>query len=133
MNSFNLEKPVLKEPTTKQPKPVTSTVGPKEQLMYLANLLNFQVISLVLLSNPDSISLCLISLPQVGFSDFPKGTHGNYLTLLTLSTSPPQLCHGSGSTPEESNSNAAAKALELLRDLGLDIVENKELSSQKND
>ncbi|XP_063700705.1 double-stranded RNA-binding protein Staufen homolog 2 [Culicoides brevitarsis] len=105
----NKEKSVQKEkePVNKQPAKATTTssVGPKQQLMYLANLLDF----------------------QVEFSDFPKGTHGNYLTLLTLSTSPPQLCHGSGSTPEESNSNAAAKALELLRDLGLDIVENKEL------
>lgn len=50
-----------------------------------------------------------------------------------MSTSPPQLCHGSGSTPEESNSNAAAKALQLLRDLGLDIIENKELQRHKID
>lgn len=75
-------------------------VNPKQQLLYLAQILDF----------------------QVQFSDFPKGNHGEFLTLVTLSTNPPQLLHGSGKTMEESNDQAAMKALGLLRKLGLGII-----------
>lgn len=75
-------------------------VNPKQQLLYLAQILDF----------------------QVAFSDFPKGNHGEFLTLVTLSTNPPQLLHGSGNTMEESNDQAALKALSLLRELGLGII-----------
>ncbi|XP_058834357.1 double-stranded RNA-binding protein Staufen homolog 2 [Topomyia yanbarensis] len=74
-----------------------------EQLMYLAQLLKFEVI----------------------FSDFPKGNHGEYLTLVTLSTEPPQLCHGSGASLEESHDEAARGALEILSKIGLDNVKPK--------
>lgn len=75
----------------------------KEQLMYLAQLLKFEVM----------------------FSDFPKGNHGEYLTLVTLSTDPPQLCHGSGASLEESHDEAARGALEILSKIGLDNVKPK--------
>ncbi|XP_065086475.1 double-stranded RNA-binding protein Staufen homolog 2 [Ochlerotatus camptorhynchus] len=75
----------------------------KEQLMYLAQLLKFDVM----------------------FSDFPKGNHGEYLTLVTLSTEPPQLCHGSGASLEESHDEAARGALEILSKIGLDNVKPK--------
>lgn len=75
----------------------------KEQLMYLAQLLKFDVM----------------------FSDFPKGNHGEYLTLVTLSTEPPQLCHGSGASLEQSHDEAARGALEILSKIGLDNVKPK--------
>ncbi|XP_053690443.1 maternal effect protein staufen-like [Sabethes cyaneus] len=75
----------------------------KEQLMYLAQLLKF----------------------EVTFSDFPKGNHGEFLTLVTLSTEPPQLCHGSGASLEESHDEAARGALEILSKIGLDNVKPK--------
>lgn len=71
--------------------------------MYLAQLLKFDVM----------------------FSDFPKGNHGEYLTLVTLSTEPPQLCHGSGASLEESHDEAARGALEILSKIGLDNVKPK--------
>lgn len=64
-------------------------------------------------------------LPQVQFSDFPKGNHGEYLTLITLNTDPPQLCHGSGKTLEASHDQAALTTLNLLSELGLDNVRPK--------
>lgn len=79
-------------------------VNPKQQLLYLAQILDF----------------------QVQFSDFPKGNHGEFLTLVTLSTNPPQLLHGSGKTMEESNDQAAMKALTLLRKLGLGIIKKSD-------
>lgn len=62
---------------------------------------------------------------QVQFSDFPKGNHGEYLTLITLNTDPPQLCHGSGKTLEASHDQAALTTLNLLSELGLDNVRPK--------
>lgn len=99
-------------PAPPAPPATTSTasadVGPmKKQLMYLAQLLKFEVM----------------------FSDFPKGNHGEYLTLVTLSTEPPQLCHGSGASLEESHDEAARGALEILSKIGLDNVKPKGSSS----
>lgn len=101
------EKPEVQSKVDASPPTPANTISlvkPKQQLLYLAQLLDF----------------------QVQFSDFPKGNHGEYLTLVTLSTFPPQLCHGSGNTMEESNDNAATKALALLRELGLDIIKKPE-------
>ncbi|XP_061506208.1 double-stranded RNA-binding protein Staufen homolog [Anopheles gambiae] len=88
----------------------TSSVAPKadigakkEQLLYLAQLLKF----------------------EVQFSDFPKGNHGEYLTLVILSTEPPQLCHGSGASLQESHDEAARGALEILSKIGLHNVKPK--------
>ena len=64
------------------------------------------------------------SLIQVQFSDFPKGNHGEYLTLITLTTEPPQLCHGSGINTEASHDMAATTALQALSTLGLDHCNN---------
>ncbi|XP_050076153.1 double-stranded RNA-binding protein Staufen homolog [Anopheles maculipalpis] len=75
----------------------------KEQLLYLAQLLKF----------------------EVQFSDFPKGNHGEYLTLVILSTEPPQLCHGNGASLQESHDAAARGALEMLSKIGLDNVKPK--------
>lgn len=52
-----------------QQQPTQSGVRSKDQLLYLAQLLNI----------------------QVQFSDFPKANHEMYLTLVSLSTHPPQV------------------------------------------
>uniref|UniRef100_A0A182WJ85 DRBM domain-containing protein n=1 Tax=Anopheles minimus TaxID=112268 RepID=A0A182WJ85_9DIPT len=83
----------------------------KEQLLYLAQLLKF----------------------EVQFSDFPKGNHGEYLTLVILSTEPPQLCHGSGASLQESHDEAARGALEILSKIGLDNVKPKASTSNASD
>ncbi|XP_062128398.1 maternal effect protein staufen isoform X1 [Drosophila sulfurigaster albostrigata] len=69
----------------------------KEQLIYLSKLLDF----------------------EVNFSDYPKGNHNEFLTIVTLSTSPPQICHGVGKSCEESQNAAARNALKILSELGL--------------
>lgn len=92
-------------------QPVSSSsdfaVRPKDQLLYLAKLLGFQAI----------------------FSDYPKGNHGEYLTIVTLSTDPPQICHGAGADTEASQDIAARTALQMLSKLGLDNVIPKEKTS----
>ena len=63
---------------------------------------------------------------QAEFSDYPKGNHGEFLTIVTLSTVPPQICHGAGSDTEASQDKAAVTALQMLSKLGLDNVSPKE-------
>lgn len=101
----------------------TSSDGarPKDQLIYLSRIIGFKVIF-----NNFSLKLKIKTLPfQVNFSDFPKGNHGEFLTLVTLNTDPPQLCHGSGKTIEQSHDQAASTTLKLLGELGLDNVKPK--------
>lgn len=62
---------------------------------------------------------------QIQFSDFPKGTHSDCLTLLSLNTDPPQMFHGSGNNSEASQNQAAMMALKALSELGLDNVNKK--------
>jgi hypothetical protein len=74
-------------------------IRPKDQLLYLASLLGF----------------------NVQFTDFPKGNKTTqYLSIATLSTNPPQHAHGSASTLAAANDNAALLALKNLGELGLD-------------
>jgi hypothetical protein len=80
-----------------------SGVSPRDQLNYLAQLLGI----------------------TVGFSDFPKGKHSEFLSLVTLSTDPPVMHHGNGSSVEESRDNAASNALLHITELGLDNVKPK--------
>lgn len=79
-------------------------VSPKDQLHYLSQLFNF----------------------TVEFSDFPKGVSINkeYLSLVSLSTDPPQVCHGNGATIAASRNQAALRALRTLSKLGLDNAPN---------
>ncbi|KAF7997423.1 hypothetical protein HCN44_005994 [Aphidius gifuensis] len=87
-------------------------ISPKEQLTYLAQLLNF----------------------QVEFSDFPKGVHKEFLSLVSLNTHPPQVCHGHGPTTSASRDQAARTALRTLSKLGLDSVTSTQNNKQeKND
>ncbi|XP_043283859.1 double-stranded RNA-binding protein Staufen homolog 2 isoform X2 [Venturia canescens] len=76
----------------------TNGLSPKDQLMYLAQLLNF----------------------KATFVDFPKASYNRCLSLVSLSTDPPQVCHGSGSTVNESRNQAVLTALRTLGKLGLD-------------
>lgn len=73
-------------------------VSPKEQLAYLSQVLGF----------------------SVSYTDFPK--KGEYLSLVSLSTNPPQVSHGAGPTLEGSHNNAAHTALRTLASNGLDAV-----------
>jgi len=73
-------------------------VSPKEQLAYLSQVLGF----------------------TVTYTDFPK--KGEYLSLVSLSTNPPQVSHGAGPTLEGSHNNAAHTALRTLANNGLDSV-----------
>ncbi|OWR40673.1 Double-stranded RNA-binding protein Staufen protein 2 [Danaus plexippus plexippus] len=76
----------------------TNTPGAKDQLMYLAQLLGF----------------------TVQFSDFPKRNHGEYLSLVSLSTEPPVMCHGGGASTAQSHEQCARAALRALALMGLD-------------
>jgi len=73
-------------------------VSPKKQLAYLSQVLGF----------------------SVSYTDFPK--KGEYLSLVSLSTNPPQVSHGAGPTLEGSHNNAAHTALKALANGGLDSV-----------
>ncbi|XP_021200449.3 double-stranded RNA-binding protein Staufen homolog 2 isoform X1 [Helicoverpa armigera] len=75
-----------------------NTPGAKDQLMYLSQLLGF----------------------TVQFSDFPKRNHGEYLSLVSLSTEPPVMCHGSGASTRASHDACARAALRALALMGLD-------------
>lgn len=81
-----------------------NSVHPKQQLLYLAEVLGF----------------------QVHFTDFPKGNKLDYLSLVSLSTNPPQVSHGAGPTIEASHDQAALTALRALAELGLDSVTDKD-------
>ncbi|XP_030746338.1 double-stranded RNA-binding protein Staufen homolog 2-like isoform X3 [Sitophilus oryzae] len=105
----NMEPPKPVQPT--QLKNPPSGVRSKDQLLYLAQLMNI----------------------QVHFSDFPKANHEMYLTLVSLTTNPPQVCHGEGPSIENSHEKAALEALKVLSELGLDIAPNKDANSQNND
>ncbi|XP_013176889.1 PREDICTED: double-stranded RNA-binding protein Staufen homolog 2 [Papilio xuthus] len=69
-----------------------------DQLMYLSQLVGF----------------------TVEFSDFPKRNHGEYLSLVSLSTEPPVMCHGGGASTAASHEQCARAALRSLRLLGLE-------------
>ncbi|XP_073958222.1 double-stranded RNA-binding protein Staufen homolog 2-like isoform X2 [Choristoneura fumiferana] len=79
-----------------------SSPGAKDQLMYLAQLLGF----------------------TVQFSDFPKRNHGEYLSLVSLSTEPPVMCHGGGPSTQHSHEQCARAALRALALMGLDAEPN---------
>ncbi|XP_043244271.1 double-stranded RNA-binding protein Staufen homolog 2-like isoform X2 [Amphibalanus amphitrite] len=86
---------------------VVSSVRPKQQLLYLAKVLGF----------------------QVQFTDIPRGNKSEFLSLVSLSTQPPQMSHGSGPTVEAAHDQAALTALTGLTELGLDNVTNGSPSS----
>ncbi|CAG9581119.1 unnamed protein product [Danaus chrysippus] len=90
--------PVCPESVSAGGIPGTNTPGAKDQLMYLAELLGF----------------------TVQFSDFPKRNHGEYLSLVSLSTEPPVMCHGGGASTAHSHEQCARAALRALALMGLD-------------
>ena len=51
-----------------------------------------------------------------------QGNKTEYLSLVSLSTSPPQVSHGSGVTLEASHDMAALTALRSLAELGIDSI-----------
>ncbi|KAG7199342.1 hypothetical protein KM043_018189 [Ampulex compressa] len=88
------------------------SLSPKHQLKYLSQLFNF----------------------SVEFNDFPKGvTSKEYLSLVTLNTDPPQICHGNGLTKSASRNQAALKALRTLSKLGLDNASNTQPKKDRGD
>ncbi|XP_063394937.1 double-stranded RNA-binding protein Staufen homolog 2 [Cydia fagiglandana] len=84
-----------------------SSPGAKEQLMYLSQLLGF----------------------TVQFSDFPKRNHGEYLSLVSLSTEPPVMCHGGGPSTQHSHEQCARAALRALALMGLDAPPQPQTNS----
>jgi double-stranded RNA-binding protein Staufen len=82
-------------------------VSPRDQLNYLAQLIGF----------------------SVSYSDFPKGNHGEYLSLVTLTTDPPHMSHGNGNNIEESRDKAAHTALSIISDIGLDNIKPKRIAN----
>lgn len=72
--------------------------GAKDQLLYLAQLLGF----------------------TVQFSDFPKRNRGSYLSLVSLTTEPPVMCHGGGASTALSHEHCSRNALTALAKMGLD-------------
>ncbi|XP_067667307.1 double-stranded RNA-binding protein Staufen homolog isoform X3 [Haliotis asinina] len=68
---------------------------------------------------------------QVQFDDFsgqvPLNNSKEHLSRLSLSTNPPQVHHGSGSTPETSRDNASLAALKMLSDMGYYIEDKKHI------
>jgi len=88
----SLSSPLPQLPTSGQ------GVSSKEQLAYLSQILGF----------------------TVTYNDFPK--KGEYLTLVSLSTNPSQVSHGSGQSLESSHNNAAHTALKTLAANGLDTI-----------
>jgi len=96
---------------TTQPHPRLSSlpsqgVQPKEQLAYLSQVLGF----------------------SVTYTDFPK--KGEYLSLVSLSTNPPQVSHGAGASLEGSHNSAALTALRTLASKGLDSVSQPDQGGQ---
>ncbi|XP_037080333.1 double-stranded RNA-binding protein Staufen homolog 1-like, partial [Pollicipes pollicipes] len=87
-------------PPPPPPTPTVSSVRPKQQLLYLAKVLGF----------------------QVQFTDIPRGNKSEFLSLVSLTTQPPQMSHGSGPTVEAAHDQAALTALTALTELGLDSV-----------
>lgn len=83
-------KPMMQQPA----------VRPKQQLLYLAEVLGF----------------------QVHYTDFPKGNKSEYLSLVSLSLIPPLVKHGAGPSLEASHDQAALMALRALAELGLEVV-----------
>ncbi|VVC29995.1 Hypothetical protein CINCED_3A006676 [Cinara cedri] len=67
---------------------------------------------------------------KIQYSEFPKGNHNDYLTLVSISTTPPQICHGSGSTSEISRNNAALNAITSLINMNMQINQQTEPTPQ---
>ncbi|XP_061401474.1 maternal effect protein staufen [Musca vetustissima] len=100
------EKPASSQETSIKPatSPNTSTTTKpssglymKDKLIYLAKLMGF----------------------EVDFSDYPKGNHNEFLSIVMISTNPPQICHGIGANAQESQEDAARNALKILSEMGL--------------
>lgn len=66
------------------------------------------------------------------FHSFRQGTYKEYLSLVSLSTDPPQVCHGHGPTKSASRDQAALTALRTLSKLGLDSVTNSGSKKDKS-
>jgi len=97
---------LAKEAGSKIPAPLPNLptsgqgVSSKEQLAYLSQILGF----------------------TVTYNDFPNKKN-EYLTLVSLSTNPPQVSHGSGQSLESSHNNAAHTALKSLAATGLHTID----------
>jgi len=97
----------------------TKVLEPKEELQYLSQVLGF----------------------QVTYTDFPQksnnkstttGSTPEFITLVKLSTKPPKVCHGKGSSRETSQTDAARRALVLLADSGDINEENTDTETEPN-
>uniref|UniRef100_A0A8D8VQD3 Double-stranded RNA-binding protein Staufen homolog 2 n=1 Tax=Cacopsylla melanoneura TaxID=428564 RepID=A0A8D8VQD3_9HEMI len=83
---------------------------PRDQLNFLARISNFTV-TYSDFPNPNGCQVDSTGTPSQG-----------YLSMVNLSTSPPQVCTGVGATIEQSQNEAAISALKFLSDMGLESM-----------
>ncbi|XP_059482930.1 double-stranded RNA-binding protein Staufen homolog 2 [Neocloeon triangulifer] len=84
---------------------------PKELLSYLAKLLKF----------------------SVQYTDFPKVNQSEFLSLVSLTTNPPQTHHGAGPTIEAAQERAAHTALRALSEYGFNTANLNLKEQEKNE
>jgi len=92
---------------------------PKEELQYLSEALGFQV--------------TYTEFPQKTTSAGMRETKKSvpeFITLVKLSTKPPKVCHGKGSSREASQTDAARRALVLLADSGDNLSTENEADGE---
>lgn len=77
---------------------MTTHLRPKQQLQLLADVTGI----------------------QIQYTDFPKGNNKlEYLSLVSISTNPPQVCHGAGLDLDQSHDMAALTALRVISEMAM--------------
>jgi len=94
---------------------------PKEELQYLSDALGFQV---TYTEFPQKSPQSSAAMTQT------KKPVPEFITLVKLSTKPPKVCHGKGSSREASQTDAARRALVLLADSGDNLSAENEADEE---
>jgi len=99
---------------------------PKEELQYLSEVLGFGV------TFTDFPQKSTSSKTKSSSSQQHSSSPPEFITLVKLSTKPPKVCHGQGSTRDASQTDAARRALVLLADSGALNDEDKSSPAENN-